>query len=71
VDAVRGRRKEIRGYPEIRIHEVGRRGCARLIDGGRARARALAYGNNGFGVASITTVKVVTLCIARVSSREE
>ena len=40
------------GYPKTRIHEVGQRACARLIDGGRARASALAYENNGFRIAA-------------------
>jgi hypothetical protein len=41
-----------RGYPKTRIHEVGQRACARLIDGGRARASALAYEDSWFRIGS-------------------
>jgi hypothetical protein len=42
----------IRGYPKTRIHEVGQRACARWIDGGRARASALTYEDDGFRIAA-------------------
>jgi hypothetical protein len=40
------------GCPKNRIDEVGQRACARIIDGGRARASALTYEDNAFRIAS-------------------